>query len=85
MDKYNRVKISQSQTSRAKQMMNRYGECHSTIKELEEQMDRLQSEMEFRINELKTLRQEEELFHSELEKEHGPGLLDTQSLEWITK
>jgi regulator of replication initiation timing len=82
MDKYMTVKLVESQKNTAKNLMNQYSQCHGAIKELEEQMGRLKSEMEFRIHELKSLRQEEEQFHSELEKQYGPGSLDTQNLEW---
>lgn len=85
MDKYYRVKLEPAHIKRVKMMMNQYVECHESIKRLEEEMDRLKSEMEFRINELKSIREAEEEFYSELEKEHGPGTLDTQSLEWIAK
>lgn len=84
MDKYMTVKLEESQKSRAKHLIHEYSRCHEAIKELEEQMERVQSEMEYRISELKSLRYEEEQFHKELEKEHGPGSLDTQNLEWIT-
>ena len=84
MDKYMTVKLVESQKHTAKHLMHQYAQCHGSIKELEDQMDRIKSEMEFRINELKSLRQEEEQFHLKLEKEYGPGSLDTQNLEWNT-
>lgn len=83
MDKYNRIEIGSRHLNTAEDLMRKYTICHDEIQKLTEKMESIQNEMEYRIQELNSLRSEEESFYSELEKTHGPGFLDTQTLEWI--
>lgn len=75
--------IEKENLEKIKKLVVKYKECHDEIKTLEERMESLSKDMNFKLDELNSLRQEEQELYKILSEKYGSGYLDTQNIEWI--
>lgn len=78
-------KLEKENLEKARSLMVKYKECHEEIKELEQKMESLSNDMNRKLSELSSLREEEKGLYEKLSQTYGDGFLDTQNLEWINQ
>jgi|688.fasta_scaffold522120_2 hypothetical protein len=84
-DKYMGQKLEKEDLDKVKLLMLKYKECHDEIKGLEQKMEEISNDMNFKLSDLNGLRDEERILYEKLAQTHGSGYLDTQNLEWINQ